>query len=881
MPERMIRRLLSRLRHLLGGRRFRRELDEEISFHLDALAHDLVRSGMDPAAARRQARIRFGSTEHVHERARAERGLAAVDELARNLRITLRRIARSPLLSMTFVLTLSLCIGFGTGVFSVADAALWRPLPYPSPERLAQAVLYNPSFGKDPRNASVDGRTWEAIRDADVPFQRAVYSGAVRGVGLSTDETADYVQQQRVGAGYFRTLGIEPLLGRELTAAEDVADGPAIVILSHHLWSRTFLGNPSILGETIRLKGEAHTVVGVMPPFISAGPSADLWTPLQPSTDGEGAGTNYGVLVRLPEGMSLEEADARLAATAISWRSPDAPERRLGLVPLDETLSAGVRLPMLIVLAAFAVMLLVGSANLAGLQIAQTLAREGETATRQALGGDTRALVRLAVVENVALAALGVIGGLTVAWLAVSGLEEVVQSRLGIWQDVRLDLRAVSAALALTAVAALVFSLAPIVQAARPGLHRVVLSGARTVGGKGHALRKTLLVAQVAMVTTLLIGAALLVRTYRYLDGLEPGFDPEGAFAVTVSMDDARYGSAEDVTRLFDESLAEIRAVPGVTSAAVTLSLPYERALNDGFRWPGSDQYLLANVVYVTPGFFSATGMPLLQGREIDDRDRAGSPTALVANQAFVDTYLEDRDVFATTIDLGLIEGASIVGIVGNVQQSAGWGRTAQPVWETPTLYVSAAQLDAAFLRLVHVWFSPSWIVRGNLDVAPQVTAALATVAPDLAIARVTTLESVVRDAFAWERAQAAFLTAVAAFTMLLALVGLYGIVAHEAQERRGEIGLRLALGASPGRSVLSVAAKGVVPTVHGVVLGVVAGLVLARLLLQPMIFGLSPQDPTTIAAVVALLLVVAGGASLLPALRTARVGPAEVMKAA
>ncbi|HUF75380.1 MAG TPA: ABC transporter permease, partial [Longimicrobiales bacterium] len=441
-----MRRLLSRLRHLLDGRRFRRELDEEMAFHIDALANDLVRSGMDPAEARRQARIRFGSMEHAHERARAERGLAAVDELARNLRTALRRIARSPLLSTTFVLTLSLCIGFGTAVFSVADAALWRPLPYPSPERLAHAISYDPSFGKNPRNG-VDGRTWEAIRDADLPIERAVYSDAVRGVGLSTDEAADYVQQQRVGYGYFGTLGIEPLLGREFTAAEDVPDGPAIVVLSHGLWSSTFLGDPSILGQTIRLKGEAHTVVGVMPAFVTAGLSADLWTPVRASTAGEGAGTNYRVVVRLPEGMSFAEADARLGATEMSGRSPDAPERRLGIVPMADTISAGVRLPMLIVLTAFAVMLLVGCANLAGLQIAQALSREGETATRQALGGGTGALVRLAVVENLVLGLLGALGGLTVAWLAVSGLEELVQSRLGIWQDVRLDLRAIAAAL--------------------------------------------------------------------------------------------------------------------------------------------------------------------------------------------------------------------------------------------------------------------------------------------------------------------------------------------------------------------------------------------------------------------------------------------------
>ena len=877
----MLRPLLARLRHLLSGRRFRRELDDEIAFHIDSLERDLVRSGMDPAEAHRQARIRFGSTERVHERATAERGLPAVDELARNLRSAFRRIARSPLLSATFVVTLSLCIGFGTALFSVADAVLWRPLPYPSPERLAHVVAYTPSIGINPRFTAVDGRTWELLRDADLPLERAVYSGAVVGVGLGTDAAAAYVLQQRIGSGYFRTLGVEPLLGRELTPAEDVPDGPAVVILGHELWTRTFSGDPSVLGETIRLKGEAHTVIGVMPRFEPGGPNADVFTPLRPGTTGEGVGTNYAALLRVPDAVTLEEAEARLASVIVPPRSENGPERRLGLVRLDEARSAGARLPMLIVLAAFAFMLLAGCANLAGLQIAQALSRASETATRQALGGGTAALVRAAVVENVVLGVLGALGGLAVAWMVVAGLEGAVQSALGFSEDVRLDLRAVGAALAMTALATVLFSLAPVLHAADAGVYRVIVSGSRTVGGKAHALRKTLLVAQVAMVTTVLIGAGLLARSYQYLAGLDPGFEPEEAFAVTVSLDDARYADAENVTRLFDESLAEIRAIPGVTSAAVTLSLPYQQPLNEGFRLAGTDQYLTTNLVYVTPGFFSTLGIPLLRGRVIDERDRAGTGMTLVANQAFIDTYLDGRGDVGASLQLGGGPPVPIAGVVGNVQQSSGWGGTGQPVWETPTLYVPAAQVESEDFRVIHVWFRPSWVVRGSPEVAPRVREAMARVDPDLAVAGVTPLEDVVRDAFRWERLQAAFLLAVAAFTMLLAVVGLYGIVAHEAQERRGEIGLRLALGASPGRSVMSAAAKGVVPTLQGLGLGIVGGLVLARLLLAPLIFGLRPDDPSTLAGVVLVLLIVTSAASLLPAMRTARVNPAEVLKAA
>ena len=876
----MLRRLLARVRHLFRPASFRRELNEEIGFHIDALTDDLTRMGMEPAEARRQARIRFGSPEHVHARAREEWGLQELDEIARNLRVAVRRMARSPLLSATFVFTLSLCIGLGTAVLSVADAALWRPLPYPSPERLARAVQYDPGLGRDPGNSAVDGSTWELIRDGGAPLERAVYSAQVQGVGLSTDEAADYVQQQRVGSGYFATLGIAPFLGREFTLAEDAPGGPPVAILGHQLWSTAFRGDPSVLGRTIRLKGDAHVVVGVMPPFDAAGLAADVWTPLRPSVTGEGTGTNYAVLVRVPEGMSFSEADARLASIVDPRQSEEGPDRRLGLMPLDQALSAGVRLPILVVLTAFALMLVVGCANLAGLRVTQAMSRESETAMRQALGGGKGALVREAVVENLVLGVIGALGGLTVTWIAVSGLEELMQSHLGIWQDVRLDLRAVGAALALTALATVVFGLAPTLQTTREGVYRVIASRARTVGGRGHALRKSLLVAQVALVTALLIGAGLLTQTHRYLDGLDPGFEPENAFAVTLSLDDARYADAENVARLFDESLAEIRAIPGVTSAAVALSLPYQVALNDGFRISGDEEFRITDVVYVTPGFFSTLGIPLLRGRVIDERDRPGAPGALVVNQAFVDMYLQSRQDLGTQIEGGTGAG-SIVGVVGNVQQSSGWGGTGPPVWEAPTLYVSAAQLDAGFLGLVHTWFSPSWIVRGDAELAPQLRQVLRRVAPDLAVARVTALDEIVDDAFAEQRLQAALLAGVAAFTLLLAVVGLYGIVAQEARERRGEIGLRLALGASPSRSVLNAAGKGFVPTVHGLALGTALGLLLARRLLAPLVFGLRTHDPATVAAVVLALLIVAGAASLLPAARTARVDPAEVLRSA
>lgn len=879
----MFRHLLSRLRHMVFGARARRELDEEMAFHLEELTRDLIRQGMTPREAQRQARIRFGGGERVHTRSREERGLALLDETLRNLRLALRGLARNPLYSMTFVVTLALCIGLGTAVFGVVDAALWRSLPYPEPDHLAHAVLYDPGFGKSPDNTAVDGRTWERIRDEGDPLERAVYSAWVRGVNLSTDQAAAFVQQQRVGTGYFRTLDVVPAIGREFDAVEDLPDGPPVAILSHELWTRTFRGDPGILGQTIRLKGEAHTVVGIMPDGFRSHAEADVWTPLRPSVTGEGSGTNYAVIIRIPEGLGFQEAETRLAAIRPPGGGEDQPNRRFGLVPLEDVLTSGMRLPMTILLGGVLLMLVVGCANLAGLQIARSLARRPEMATRQALGSGTSALVRQMVSENVLLGLLGGIAGLAMALAGLPRLEGLIQAHFGMWQPVRLDARALGAAVGLTGTATLLFGLAPVLHAAQPGMYRVLVSGSRVVGGGGHRLRKALLVGQVAMVTALLFAAGLLVRSYGYLEALDPGFEAESVLTAQFSLDDARYAGDGAVAGLFEESLDGIRRIPGVTSAAVSLTLPYERPLNVPFRLPSDDNNRVTNAVYVTPGFFETMGIPRLQGRVLEPSDRQGAPIVAVVNEAFAETYLPDRPALGSSIETGFAggEGVPVVGVVGNVQQSAGWGGVSQPVWETPTIYFAAAQASAGFFRGVHVWFSPSWVIRSSVssaELAAGVTGVFRQVDPELPVARIAPIADVMDQAFARQRFEAVFLLVVAGFALLLAGIGLYGIVAHEVLERRAEMGLRMALGASPAEAVWTAGIGGVRLTALGLVLGAVGAIGVSRIM-ERLIFGIAPYDLATVGGLLATLALLAATASFLPAARVGRMDPARVLR--
>jgi predicted permease len=873
------------LRVLLRGERVDTDLDEEMSFHLDRLTEDLVRSGLPPAEARREARLRFGSVERAKARTREERGLAVFDEARRNLRFALRGMARSPLFATTSLLTLALCIGLGAAVFTVVDSVLWKPLPYPSPDGLAQATLYDPAYGSFPGNTSLTGSSWERIRDDGHPFGRAVYSEWVTGVNLTTDQAAVFVRQQRVGAGYFRTLGVPPRLGREFAPEEDVPEGPALAILSDRLWTRSFGADPDIVGRTLRLKGEVHTVVGVLPPDFRSEAAADVWTPLRPSTRGEGGGDNYHVLVRIPQDMSLEEADASFASIAPSEATRrDNPNRRFGLIPLQESLTASTRPALLVLLTAIALMLTVGSANLAGLQVARTLARRSEMATRRALGGGAGALTRQAVTENLLLGVLGGIGGMVVAAATLGGLGATMASRFSFWRDVGPSGTTVAAVLGLTAATTLLFGLTPVLQVRKPGASRLPVSGARgEVGGGGHVLRRLLLVGEVAMVTVLLFAAGLLVRSYGHLQGLDPGFDPEGLLAVQYSLDDARYWDEGSVTHLFDETLAGIEAIPGVSSAAVALTLPYERPLNLSFRLPGedADTYHMINAVYVTPAFFETMGIPLRRGRTFDEGDREGTPIVAVANEALVARDFPGATALGAGLTMGFGRGGEVrvVGVVGNVQQVAGWGDDAQPVWETPTLYLPAAQASAGFFRGIHVWFAPSWIVRGDgADLAAQVTRVFREIDPDLPVARVSSLRDVMEEAFVMPRFVAAFLVVVAVFALLLAGVGLYGMVAHEVLQRRTEMGLRMALGATPATAVWTAASGGLRLTVGGLLVGGVLSVAAARILVH-MIWGVRPWDPVTLAAIVVALAALAAVASFVPAVRVGRFDPARILR--
>lgn len=810
-----------------------------------------------------------------------------VDRTWRDLHYALRVLRKRPAFTITSVVTLALCIGANTAIFSVVDSVLLRSLPYPNPGQLAAVATYVRGRGGETTQDGQTGRAWFAVRDNASYLDAAVNAGSGMGVNLAAHGKAQYVLQQRVSAGFFRVLGIPLLLGREFTPEEDRAGGPAVAVLSYPLWQHAFGANPAILGAPITLRGEPYTITGIMPSGFQTSAPADLWTPLRPSTTGEGSGTNYEVIARLKPGVTWAQADAQLGVIGESVLKGDYREgvtARLTLIPLQRGWTSELRRPLLILWSAVAAVLLIGCVNVAGLLLARSSERTREIATRLAVGSGRAAVLRQLLAESVVLAMAGGLAGVGLGYAGLLGLKRLAVGSFDDWQAIHLDLRVLSVVACVSLLSSLLFGFLPGLQASRIDIRSALSAGGtRGVAGGSHKLRRLLVVTEVALGVMLLIGAGLLIRSFAYLEGLRPGFDAANVITAKISLLDARYSIPESVNRLFDQSLERIRQLPGVEHAAVSLALPYERGLNTGFRrldGPHPDRRgVITDLAYITPEFFDALRIPLHRGRPFRPGDTAKAGQVAIVNEAFVHKYLPEQDPIGSHIAVA-DAAREIVGVVGDVQQKPGWG-PASPIAALPAAYIPAAQWPGPTMQLVHTWFSPSWSVRTSgpqQGVIAGMQRAMEQVDPQLPFAGFRSMADVQFRALAFQRLQATLLAMLAGLALVLAAVGIYGLIASSVVERTRELGIRLALGATSSQAMRSVVAPGIALTLVGVVIGCVLARVLVRVL-QHVIFGVAPGDPVTFAAVAIVLLLVAGVASAIPAARVLRLDPAQTLR--
>ena len=866
-----------------------RDREAEMRAHIELYVEQLVGQGWAEQDAVREARLRFGNPRVKLEELGDQQRVPVVETLWRDAKYAVRILTRTPAFTLTAIATLAVVIGATTAVFSLADSLLWRSLPYPDADRLAMVVWHERSPRGEATMAFTDGAMFEAARDRVPALETAVLGGS-GGANLVVNGVPAFIRHGRVSEGYSRVLGVAPSRGRWFSAEEDRAGGPAVAVLSHQGWLRYFNGASDIVGRSILLRGEPHEVVGVMPEGFVGTADADLWTPLRPSSTGEGGGTNFYLIARLKPGAEWAQAEGELrAVTPEAFRllgMPEGTARELRIQPMQEALRADVREPIVLLAAAVSAVLLIACVNLAALMLARGASRSREIATRMALGGGRGAVVRQLMVEALVLALAGGLAGVLLAHFGLDALKALGGSRFQDWSRASIDARVLAIAFGLSAMTSVIFGLAPALQASRLDVSRALVEGgSRGVAGRSSLWpRRVLVVVEVALGVVLLIATGLLMRTFVNLRSLDPGFEAAGLVTVSVSLQDARYRDAAAINRLFDESLRRLHATPGIDSAAVSLRLPYERMLNSGFRFmdDAAADARTTNVSYVTPEFLTTLKLRLARGRDLGEQDRAGAPPVVLVNETFERVYSKERPVVGRRIRVGGVE-REIVGITGDIRARpsfGGPGIEAGPLVSLPLVLVPAAQTTDGYFRTAHTWFSPTWTVRARDHAAASaaVARAIGDVDPQLPVSGVRPMDAVIADAMVEQRLMMTLVASLAGAALLLAAIGVHGVIAHSVAERRREFGIRIALGATAASAVRNVSMGGVLLTTVGAAVGLLLSIP-ATALVRAFLWRVEATDPWTYGGAALVLLLVAIVASLLPALKLLRLNPAETLR--
>lgn len=816
--------------------------------------------------------------------------------LIQDVRLALRQLHKSPGFALAVILTLALGIGVNTAVFSSLNGFLLRPLPYPQPDRLAVLVLHqegiSPKSGQFQQQdaTSQDGETWEMVRD-NVPSVQIASFGMTSGVNLQADSVSGnnirYVQDMRVSAHYFDVLGISPFLGRGFTEEEDRPNGPKAVILSHALWQSVLQSDPQALGRQIILKGEPHTIVGVLPPRAQTTGVADLWTPLQPHQSGECGGDNCMIVMRLIPGATWQQVSAQLAHLRKPWF--DELNKSKGgawfyAMPLATALNLGngMRGPILGLTAAVGFILLIACANLAGLTLVRIVRRTPEFATRLALGASRWDVLRQLWVESFVLAMMGTAIGLLLARGILTSLPGFLPDYMIPLGGLGMDTRVLAFAFGASLFTSLLFGVLPALQIRSVDLRSSISAGNRAVTRGSSRLRQVLIGGEVALTVVLVAGSGLLVRSLIYLETLPPGFDASNVMTAKLSLDDARYRDATAFHNLIDRSVAAMHQIPGVENAAVGLSLPYERGLNDGVK--ALDGKLAgkewgASTAYVSPEYFQVLRIPILAGRGVADSDTPTSQSVTVVNADFARAFFNDPNPIGRHIQIEKHVYA-IVGVVANVAKRPGISGEA-PMATEPVFYLPATQMDQGLVNVAHIWFQPSWIVRTAGPVQGLTSAmqkALSEADPNLPFSGFHSMQDLLAESLTYQRVEVALLAVLAGLALLLSAVGIYGLVSNLIVQRTREIGIRMALGSSTRQAMVDVGSAGVVAAVFGLFSGLALSFFALRVL-RSEIYGVRDYDPLTLIVVPALIAMIAALASFLPTLRIARIDPAVTLR--
>jgi putative ABC transport system permease protein len=800
-------------------------------------------------------------------------------DLIQDVRYAARLLLRSPGFTFVAVAALALGIGVNTAVFSVVDTLLLRPLPYADADKLA--VVWEHNIPRDRRNNVTSPGNFIHWRELNQSFQELSAISTTFRTTLTGAGDAVELPVQYISGTLFGVLGVKPALGRDFTPQED-APNVAAVTISDRLWRQRFGADPTIVNRTIMLNGRPNPVVGVMSPgFSILDKSVDVWSTVGFAPAARTPrGRWIGVIGRVKDGVSMAQAQEDMARvhTELTRRFPDFNSGwTANVVPLRQQLTGEVRPALFVMLGAVGFVLLIACANVGNLVLARATARQRELAVRAALGAARGRLIRQLLAESMLLSLLGAAAGLVLAWSATIALRTTVAERLPIarLEQVGIDGKVLLFTLAAALVSAFIFGIAPALTSAGVKLTDTLKDGGRSgSAARGARIRSAFVVLEMALALVLLVGAGLLMRSFVTLLRVDPGFDSSRTMTVKVSIPTLKYTNAAQQQAFFTQLFERLDALPGVTAAGGTSFLPMNGLGSATGFWvvgkpkPPRGQDLVTDVRVVTHNYFQAMGVPLLRGRAFDTRDMGTGVRRVIVNQTLARKHFPGEDPVGKSIIVSWNdEGADeIVGVVGDVRQDL----------DTPPremIYWPPGRFTYPFMTIA---------IRTAADprgVGPAAVAALRDIDPNVAPADIETMEEIVSDSVAQRRLTMLLLSIFAGLALVLAAVGIYGVIGYSVSQRTQEIGIRMALGAPRASVMRMVVGQAMTLACIGLAAGAVAASLLTRLM-EKLLFGVTPYDPLTFAAVSALLALVAAIAASVPGLRATRVDPVIALRA-
>src|SRR5215213_7824148 len=868
-------------RNLLHKDRVDQEFTEEIQAYLDMLTEAKIRQGLTPQEARRNALVELGGLEQVQEKVREIRMGRFIETAWRDVRFGVRALVHSPIFTIVTVLSLALGIGANTAIFSVVNGLLLRPLPYPDPERLVQ-VWHTPPQQSFPglNRFSVSPANYVDWKAQSTAFEQiAVYGYA--GMSLSTSNDPLPLIGAPVSSDFFSVLRSNAMQGRTFTPDEEQPGRDQVVVISHGLWQRAFGANPNIIGQPITFNSRSFSVVGIMPAGFEFPREAELWVPL--AWDDKERQTrsihDYLVIARLKQNVSLQQAQAEMS-TISSRLEQQYPEENRGwgavVIPLQDDLVGDIRPALLVLFSAVGFVLLIACANVANLMLARGANRQKEIAIRIALGAPRSRIVRQLLTESILLA---VVGGVLGLLLAVWGSKMLV--RLGSLpnsSDFGIDTWALGFTLLVSFGVGIIIGIVPALQFTRTSVSETLKQGSGRTGGsalKQHT-RKALVISEVALSLVLLIGAGLMIRSFWKLQNVDPGFNTSNALTMSVMLTPARYSEPHQQLAFFNRTIEQIRAVPGVVSVGATTTIPLAGGGStqpfsiEGRPTAAIAEQPMAQTRYISADYFQAIGIPLRQGRFFGDHDRDKSVPVVIISEAMARRFWPGENPIGKrlTPSFHLEQGArEIVGIVGDVK-SRGLDADA------------AAMMYLPYKQSPRPWISFVVLTVSNPESSIQsVSTAIYSIDKEQALTDVLTMEQVLTQSLSGRRFNMTLLLTFAGVALLLAAVGVYGVMNYTVTLRRREMGIRTALGAKTRDVLRLVLGQGLVLTLIGVGAVLIAAYALTRLMAS-LLYGVTATDYLTFATVSAVLIAVGLAASYVPARRATKVNPTIALRA-